>query len=60
MDKDTRNRIQRATQAARGLLEHEYAEQLEGLFDIRLEPLGGAPGGQPTGPVVAVGGITRL
>ena len=37
MDKDTRNRIQRATQAARVLLEHEYAEQLEGVFDIRLD-----------------------
>ena len=37
MDKDTRNRIQRATQAARALLEHEYAEQLEGVFDIRLD-----------------------
>lgn len=36
MDKDTRNRIQRATQAARTLLEQEYAEQLEGMFDIRL------------------------
>ena len=31
MDKDTRNRIQRATQAARTLLEQEYAEQLEGV-----------------------------
>ena len=37
MDKETRNRIQRATQAARELLEHEYAEQLEGVFDIRLD-----------------------
>ena len=37
MDKDTRSRIQRATQAARALLEHEYAEQLEGVFDIRLD-----------------------
>ena len=37
MDKDTRNRIQRATQAARELLEHEYAEQLDGVFDIRLD-----------------------
>ena len=37
MDKDTRNRIQRATQAARALLEHEYAEQLGGVFDIRLD-----------------------
>lgn len=37
MDKDTRNRIQHATQAARVLLEQEYAEQLEGVFDIRLD-----------------------
>ncbi len=37
MDRETRNRIQRATQAARELLEHEYAEQLEGVFDIRLD-----------------------
>lgn len=32
-----RNLLQRATQAARGLLEQEYAEQLEGVFDIRLD-----------------------
>ena len=37
MDKDTRNRIQRATQDARALLEREYGEQLEGVFDIRLD-----------------------
>ncbi len=37
MDKETRNKIQRATQAARSLLEQEYAEQLEGVFDIRLD-----------------------
>ena len=37
MDKDTRNRIQRATQVARALLEHDYGEQLEGTFDIRLD-----------------------
>lgn len=35
MDKDTRNRIQHATQAARKLLEGEFAAQLEGSFDIR-------------------------
>jgi hypothetical protein len=34
MDKETRTRIQRATQGARALLEHEYAEQLGGIFDI--------------------------
>lgn len=37
MDKEIRNRIQRATQSARSVLEHEYARQLEGLFDIRLD-----------------------
>ena len=34
MEKDTRNKIQRATQDARRLLEVEYAEQLEGTYDI--------------------------
>ena len=37
MDRETRNRIQRATQETRALLEQEYAEQLEGTFDIRLD-----------------------
>jgi hypothetical protein len=35
MNKDVRNRIQRNTQSARALLEREFAEQLEGLYDIR-------------------------
>lgn len=46
MDKETRNRIQRATQAARELLEHEYAEQLEGVFDIRLDGMIAAEPGE--------------
>ena len=37
MDKDTRNAIQRATQNARALLEREVGQQLEGVYDIRLE-----------------------
>ena len=37
MDKETRNLIQRATQDARGLLEQEYREQLEGAFDVLLD-----------------------
>src|SRR3954465_9742828 len=37
MDKDTRNAIQRATQRARDLLEKEVAQQLEGVYDIRLD-----------------------
>jgi hypothetical protein len=37
MDKGTRNAIQRSTQAARSLLERELSEQLEGIFDIRLD-----------------------
>lgn len=36
MDKETRSRIQSATQAARSLLEEEYRQQLEGRFDILL------------------------
>jgi hypothetical protein len=46
MDKELRNAIERATQAARRLLEQEFREQLEGRFDIYLDgriPL--APGG---------------
>jgi hypothetical protein len=34
MEKEIRNRIQRATQRARSILEDEYAEQLEGVYDI--------------------------
>ena len=37
MDKDTRNNIQRATQAGRILLERAFSEQLEGTFDILLD-----------------------
>jgi hypothetical protein len=35
MDKDTRNAIERATQKARRLLEQDFAEQLDGVFDVR-------------------------
>src|SRR5208337_1962581 len=34
MDKPTRNLIQTATQDARRVIEQEYAEQLEGTYDI--------------------------
>ncbi|MHB8491194.1 MAG: BREX-1 system adenine-specific DNA-methyltransferase PglX [Solirubrobacteraceae bacterium] len=34
MNKDVRGRIQRTTQSARALLQREFAEQLEGLYDI--------------------------
>lgn len=37
MDTTVRNAIQRATQAARTLLETEYAEQLEGTFDVHRD-----------------------
>ena len=37
MDKDTRNRIEHATQSARSLLEQDFADQLQGTFDIRLD-----------------------
>jgi len=46
MDRETRNRIQRATQDARTLLERDYAEQLAGTFDIRLDgTIATTPGG---------------
>jgi hypothetical protein len=35
MDKETRNAIERATQKARRLLEKDFAEQLDGVFDVR-------------------------
>jgi len=37
VDKEVRNRIQKATQAVRALLEQEFGEQLEGVFDIQLD-----------------------
>src|SRR5690242_16795398 len=45
MDKDARNAIQRATQTARALLEREVGQQLEGVYDIRLDgTIRGEPG----------------
>jgi Eco57I restriction-modification methylase len=45
VDKGVRNRIQRATQSARALLEREFAEQLEGVYDIRNDgPIADGPG----------------
>lgn len=37
MDKNTRNNIQRATQAGRTILERAFSDQLEGTFDILLD-----------------------
>jgi hypothetical protein len=37
MDKETRSKLQNATQAARQLLSGEYQEQLEGVFDVHLD-----------------------
>ena len=42
MDKETRNRIQAATQKARALLEAELTSQLEGTYDIRPDGTIGA------------------
>ena len=46
MEKSTRNAIERATQKARKLLEAEFADQLEGTFDILRDGHVGA-GQQP-------------
>ncbi|MHC2841723.1 Eco57I restriction-modification methylase domain-containing protein [Bradyrhizobium diazoefficiens] len=35
MDKDTRNAIERATQRIRRLLQEDFAEQLDAVFDVR-------------------------
>jgi len=46
VEKETRNAIQRATQDARSLLEGEFGQQLEGVFDVRLDgTIASAPGG---------------
>ena len=46
MDREARNRIQSATQSVRTLLENEFSEQLEGLFDIGLDgAIAEVPGG---------------
>src|SRR5258708_720041 len=37
MDKDVRNTIERATQKARHILEEDFAEQLDGVFDVRAD-----------------------
>ena len=46
MEKTTRSAIERATQRARRLLEDDFAAQLEGTFDIRLNgSIAASPGG---------------
>ncbi len=42
MDKAVRNLIQKATQDARRVIEHEYAEQLEGTYEILTDGTMGA------------------
>jgi hypothetical protein len=37
MDKDARSAIERATQKARRLLEGDFAEQLDGVYDVRAD-----------------------
>lgn len=37
MDKDTRNAIERATQRIRRILQEDFAEQLDGVFDVRSD-----------------------
>ncbi len=45
MDKETRNAIERATQKARRLLEEDFAEQLDGVFDVRADGRVASKGG---------------
>ncbi|WP_038976333.1 Eco57I restriction-modification methylase domain-containing protein [Bradyrhizobium japonicum] len=46
MDKDTRNAIERATQRIRRLLQEDFAEQLDAVFDVRLDGRVADEGGQ--------------
>jgi len=48
--------------SARITLPSDIAEAMEtgDVFAISLEPAGGSPTGQPTGPVVAAGGLTKI
>lgn len=54
MDKETRSAIEKATQAARRILETDFAEQLEGTFDIHLNGKMSASAGAHLGPVERV------
>jgi hypothetical protein len=50
VDKDTRNAIERATQAARRLLEGDFARQLEGDFDVHPDGKVAAKAGKHLSP----------
>ena len=55
MEKETRNAIERATQRIRGILEKDFAEQLQGDYDVMQdgrvgERPGRAPDRRPAGP----------
>jgi len=45
MEKETRNAIQYATQKARRLLEEDFREQLEGVYDVHIDGAVAAKGG---------------
>ena len=45
MDKETRSAIERATQKARRILETDFAEQLEGTFEVLLSGVAAPHGG---------------
>ena len=50
MEKETRNAIERATQRARGILEKDFAEQLQGDYDVMEDGrVGERPGAHLTG-----------
>jgi hypothetical protein len=46
MDKDTRNAIERTTQRIRRLLQEDFAEQLDAVFDVRPDGRVAEEGGQ--------------
>ena len=50
MDKETRSAIERATQKARRILETDFAEQLEGTFEVLLSGVVAPRGGRISRP----------
>jgi hypothetical protein len=50
VEKETRNAIERATQRIRGILEKDFAEQLQGDYDVMQDGrVGERPGAHLTG-----------
>ena len=59
MDQDTRNKLQRATQQVRQILEDEFSEQLEGTFYVLADGTIAAKPGAPNKAKGSNGQLSR-